>query len=196
MHKGRLEAFSDGVIAIIITIMVLELKRPEAATFEALRALGPTFVGYAVSFTYIAIYWNNHHHMLQAATGVDGRVMWANHHLLFWLSLVPFTASWVSENPHHVAPVATYGANLFMAGSAYLFLQNALIAREGPDSGFKRAIGADWKGKVSAIAYLSAIGLAFVEPWISNAIYVAMALVWLIPDSRITRHLQAKPAAE
>jgi uncharacterized membrane protein len=191
VHKGRLEAFSDGVLAIIITIMVLELKHPDGATLEALRALAPTLVGYAVSFTYIAIYWNNHHHMLQAATGVDGKIMWANSHLLFWLSLVPFTTSWIGENPHATWPVAIYGVNLFCSGLAYLLLQNAILAREGKDSGFARAIGSDWKGKASAIAYISAIGLAFVATWIAIGIYIAMALVWLIPDPRISKHLEA-----
>jgi len=185
MSKGRLEAFSDAVIAIIITIMVLELKVPHGADLVALRPLLPVFLTYVMSFTYIAIYWNNHHHMLQTAERISGRILWANTHLLFWLSLVPFATGWMGENHFAPLPTAVYGAVLLMAGIAYLILQNAIIAHHGRQSKLAVAVGRDFKGKVSAAAYVAAILLAFVNQWISDAIYVSVALLWLVPDRRI-----------
>ncbi len=189
MGKTRLEAFSDGVIAIIITIMVLELKVPHGAELEDLRPLGPVFVSYVVSFVYVAIYWNNHHHMLHTVKRVTAGIMWANSHLLFWLSLVPFTTGWVGEHPQHPLPMAMYGVNLLMTGVAYLILQKAIIATEGADGPLRRAIGSDWKGKLSAVGYLAAIGLAFVDRWFSIALYVGMAAIWFVPDRRIAKNL-------
>jgi uncharacterized membrane protein len=185
MSKGRLEAFSDGVIAIIITIMVLELKVPHGADLVALRPLLPVFLTYVMSFTYIAIYWNNHHHMLQTADRINGRILWANTHLLFWLSLVPFVTGWMGENHFAPLPTAVYGMVMLMAGIAYLILQKAIIAHHGRQSKLAVAIGRDFKGKVSAASYGAAILLAFVNQWISDAIYVSVALMWLIPDRRI-----------
>jgi uncharacterized membrane protein len=195
MGKTRLEAFSDGVIAIIITIMVLELKVPHGGELEDLRPLGPVFLSYVLSFIYVAIYWNNHHHMLHTVKRVTGGIMWANSHLLFWLSLVPFTTSWVGEHPQHPLPMALYGVNLLMAGVAYLILQWAIVGIEGADGPLRRAIGSDWKGKLSAVGYLAAIGLAFVDRWISIAIYFAMAAIWFIPDRRIAKTLAESPPA-
>jgi uncharacterized membrane protein len=190
MGKGRLEAFSDGVIAVIITIMVLELKAPHGERLVSLTPLVPALLSYVLSFVYIGIYWNNHHHMLHAAQHIDGRVLWANLHLLFWLSLVPFTTAWVGDNPRATVPTAIYGVVFFMAGVAWLLLQRALVRRNGPGSLLARAIGRDLKGKVSAILYASAIALAFASPWIADAIYVLVALVWFVPDQRIERSLQ------
>jgi TMEM175 potassium channel family protein len=189
MGKGRLEAFSDGVLAIIITIMVLELKVPHEASLSALMALWPVALSYVLSFVYIGIYWNNHHHMLHVVNHVNGRILWANLHLLFWLSLVPFATGWMGENHFAPLPVACYGIVLLGAAIAYYILAHALIARHGKDSVLARAIGSDFKGKVSPLFYVAAIGLAFVNVWLSCALYVAVALTWLVPDLRIERVL-------
>jgi len=189
MGKGRLEAFSDGVLAIIITIMVLELKVPHDASLAALQALWPVMLSYVLSFIYIGIYWNNHHHMLHAVTQVNGRILWANLHLLFWLSLVPFVTGWMGENHFLALPVACYGVVLLGAGVAYYILAHALIARHGKDSTLARALGNDFKGKISPLLYAAAIGLAFVNVWLSCALYVGVALIWLGPDLRIERVL-------
>ena len=189
MTKGRLEAFSDGVIAILITIMVLELKVPHGTDFAALRPLLPVFLSYVLSFVYIGIYWNNHHHLLHATARVNGRILWANLHLLFWLSLVPFTTGWMGENHFASLPTAAYGAVLLLAGLAYLILQKAIIAEEGPGSRLAEALGRDWKGKLSFVCYAIAVPLAFVNEWISDAIYVAVALIWFVPDPRIEKRL-------
>jgi len=189
MGKGRLEAFSDGVIAIIITIMVLEMKVPHGARLEDLRPLLPVFLRYILSFVYIGIYWNNHHHLFQATEHVTGGILWANLHLLFWLSLFPFTTGWMGENHLAAVPTAIYGFVLLMAGIAYYILERIIIAREGRQSVVARAIGKDWKGKLSAALYLAAIPLAFVNSRIASALYVFGALLWLIPDPRIAREL-------
>jgi uncharacterized membrane protein len=189
MNKGRLEAFSDGVIAIIITIMVLELKAPHGEDFAALKATTPTFLMYVLSFIYVGIYWNNHHHMLHACRKVTGGILWANLHLLFWMSLIPFTTAWMGENHFAGAPSSLYGFVLLMTGGAYLILQQLIIAAEGPHSVLKDAVGRDWKGKASPILYLIAIFCAFATPVISQVIYVLVALMWLIPDRRIERTL-------
>ena len=189
MGKGRVEAFSDGVIAIIITIMVLEMKVPHGENLEALYPLLPVFLSYVLSFVYVGIYWNNHHHMLHATSKVTGAILWANLHLLFWLSLVPFTTGWMGENHYAAAPAALYGAVLLMAAIAYVILQQLIIASQGPESILKRAVGGDWKGKVSPFLYATAIGMAFVATRVSLAIYVLVALMWLIPDKRIERTL-------
>jgi uncharacterized membrane protein len=191
MGKSRLEAFSDGVIAIIITIMVLELKAPHESTIEALQPLIPAFLSYALSFLYVGIYWNNHHHLLQATRRVRGTMLWANLHLLFWLSLIPFATAWMDENHYAPAPTALYGGVLLMAAIAYLILQHLIIRSEGADSLVKRAIGSDWKGKFSPLAYLAAILIAPWATWLSLAVYVGAALVWLIPDRRIEHQLRA-----
>ena len=187
MGKGRLEAFSDGVIAVIITIMVLELKAPHGASLAALGPLAPTFLAYCLSFVYVGIYWNNHHHLLHATQRIDGSVLWANLHLLFWLSLLPFTTWWVGEYPTAAIPTAIYGVVFLMAGVAWLLLQRALLRRNGPDSPLARAVGRDLKGKLSAALYASAILVAFVRPWIADAIYVLVAVIWFVPDRRIER---------
>ena len=189
MGKTRLEAFSDGVIAIVITIMVLELHVPEGATPASLVPLLPVFCSYALSFAYVGIYWNNHHHMLHAARHVSGRVLWANLHLLFWLSLFPFATAWMGDHPREPWPVALYGFVLLLAACAYYVLQLAIIAADGEGSILRKAIGSDWKGKLSPVTYLLAIGAAFVAPVVSQALYVAVALLWLVPDSRIERKL-------
>ena len=189
MGKGRLEAFSDGVIAIIITIMVLELHAPHGTDLEALRPLLPKFAWYAVSFAFLGIYWNNHHHMLQAARHVDGRILWANMHLLFWLSLFPFATAWTGESHFAPVPVATYGVVQLLAGVAYFILSQVLIARHGADSPLARALGSDVKGRMSMALYVVAVGVAFVAPWISCAIFVAVMIMWLVPDRRIERVL-------
>ena len=185
MNKTRLEAFSDGVIAILITIMVLELKVPHGTDWSALRPLMPVFLSYVLSFVYLGIYWNNHHHMLHTAERINGRILWANLHLLFWLSLVPFTTGWMGENHAAPLPTAAYGLVLLLSGMGYLLLQNAIIACDGPQSRLKLAVGRDFKGKVSPLGYAVAIGLAFVSPWLSIALYVSVALLWLVPDRRI-----------
>ena len=187
MEKGRLEAFSDGVIAIIITIMVLELKVPHGADFAALAPKLPVFLSYVLSFTYVGIYWNNHHHLFQAAERVNGAILWTNLHLLFWLSLLPFATGWMGENHFAAAPTALYGAVLFLCAIAYTFLQSAIVAEHGRDSRIAAALGADWKGKVSLALYLAGIGLAFVNEWIADALYVAVAALWFIPDRRMAR---------
>lgn len=180
----RLEAFSDGVIAVIITIMVLELKPPHGADLAALRPTLPTLAAYVMSFVFVGIYWNNHHHMLRATSGVDGRAMWANLHLLFWLSLAPFTTSWLGENPTATIPTALYGVGLLMDAIAFTLLQNALLAVNGPNTPFAQAIKSDLKGKLSLVLYVAAIGLAFVSPAISDVIFVAVAVMWFVPDRR------------
>lgn len=187
MNKNRLEAFSDGVIAIIITIMVLELKVPHGVDFSALKPLFPVFFSYVVSFVYVAIYWNNHHHLLHSVRQVSGGILWANLHLLFWLSLFPFATGWIGEN--HIAPwpVATYGVVLLMAALAWLLLQRAIIVRHGPASTLATAIGIDWKGKLSFVLYLTAIPLAFWQPAGAITIYIGVATLWLVPDRRIER---------
>jgi uncharacterized membrane protein len=189
MTKGRLEAFSDGVIAILITIMVLELKVPHGTDFADLRPLAPVFLSYVLSFIYLGIYWNNHHHLLHAARQVDGRIMWANLHLLFWLSLVPFVTGWMGENHFAALPVALYGLVLLMAAVSYTLLVRALVARHGKDSLLSKAIGSDVKGNLSLAAYVLAILVASTNRWIACALYVAVALVWLVPDLRIERVL-------
>ena len=191
MEKGRLEAFSDGVIAIIITIMVLELKVPHGADFSALAPLLPVFLSYVLSFTYVGIYWNNHHHLLHATQRVSGPIMWMNLLLLFWLSLIPFVTGWMGENHFAAAPTALYGVVLLLAAVAYYSLQCAIIAEHGRDSTLAGALGADWKGKLSPVLYLLAIGLAFVNQWLADAIYVGVALMWFIPDRRIARVLES-----
>jgi uncharacterized membrane protein len=190
MSKQRVEAFSDGVFAILITIMVLELRAPHAATLGALRPLVPTLLAYALSFVYLGIYWNNHHHLFHAAHRVSGDVLWANLHLLFWLSLVPFTTSWVGENAASL-PTALYGVVLLLAGVAYWVLQARLVVHEGPDSALARAIGRDRKGKLSMLLYAVGVGLALVRPWLGDALYVLVALLWLIPDPRLERAVSA-----
>jgi uncharacterized membrane protein len=185
MPKNRLEAFSDGVIAIIITIMVLELKVPHGEGMETLLPLIPVFLSYVLSFVYLGIYWNNHHHMLQATKNVTGPMLWANLHFLFWLSLIPFATGWMGENQFAAAPSALYGGVLLMAAIAYLILQQLIIASQGPDSILKKAVGGDWKGKLSAVLYAVAIPVAFWWQWVSLALYVFAALLWLIPDRRI-----------
>jgi uncharacterized membrane protein len=190
MGKGRLEAFSDGVIAIIITIMVLELKRPEDLSLAGLLHIAPHIAIYAMSFVYVGIYWNNHHHMFQAARSVTGAILWANLHLLFWLSLVPFASDWMGENIHAGLPVALYGAILLMCGVAYGILARLLVRHEGQGSVIDRAIGKDTKTHLSNAGYIAAIALAFVLPLASLAIYALVALSWLIPDRRIERALR------
>ena len=185
MTKGRLEAFSDGVLAIIITIMVLELHVPEEPTLAALGGSATGFLTYLLSFVYIGIYWNNHHHMFHVVEHVDGTVLWANLHLLFWLSLVPFVTGWMGENHFAPLPTAVYGAVLLLSGVAYLILQSTIIARQGPGSKLAAAVGKDVKGKLSAALYVVAIPLAFFHEGISDAIYVLVALMWLVPDRRI-----------
>ena len=189
MTKGRLEAFSDAVIAIIITIMVLELRPPHEASAAALVPLTRKFASYAVSFLYLGIYWNNHHHLLHAARHVDGRVLWANMHLLFWLSLVPFVTAWAGETHFAPAPMALYGVVLLGAACAYYVLSRSLIARHGTDSPLARAVGRDRKGLLSVALYAVAIAVALPATWISSAIYVAVAVIWLVPDSRIEKVL-------
>ena len=189
MTKGRLEAFSDGVIAIIITIMVLEMKVPHGDRLEDLVPLVPTFLSYVLSFIYVGIYWNNHHHMLQAATAVTGAIMWANLHLLFWLSLFPFATGWMGENHFTAAPTELYGAVLLMAAIAYLVLQQSIIRAQGHDSILKKAVGRDWKGKLSSVLYVVAILATSRASWIAQAIFVLAALIWLIPDRRIEKRL-------
>jgi uncharacterized membrane protein len=185
MIKGRLEAFSDGVIAILITIMILELKIPHGADWNVLRSVLPAFLVYVLSFVFLGIYWNNHHHMLQAAHRINGKVLWANLHLLFWLSLIPATTAWLGEN--HLAPLpsAVYGVVLLLAGFAYRILQSTIIAAQGGSSKLATAVGTDLKGKLSLALYTVAIPIAFVQEWISHALYVAVALIWLVPDRRI-----------
>jgi uncharacterized membrane protein len=192
MSKGRMEAFSDGVLAIVITIMVLELKPPHGADLATLRAQVPTILSYVLSFVFVAIYWNNHHHLLQAVHRVSGPVLWANMHLLFWLSLTPFVTAWMGDTRFAPLPVALYGVVLFMAGVAYFVLSRALVALHGEGSALARAIGGDAKGLASLALYALAIGLAFVDPRWSCALYVVVAVMWLMPDRRIERQLQER----
>jgi uncharacterized membrane protein len=187
--KGRLEAFSDGVLAILITIMVLELKVPHGTDFTALRSLLPVLLSYLLSFVYLAIYWNNHHHLLHAVKEVDGAILWANMHLLFWLSLVPFATAWMGANCYTPRPVALYGGVLLMAGVAYHLLVRALVRRHGAESKLARAVGQDLKGKASVGIYLGAVAAAFVEPRVALGLYVLVALIWLVPDRRMERAL-------
>ena len=194
MNTTRMEAFSDGVIAIIITIMVLELKVPHGDTLGALLPLIPVLLSYVLSFAYVGIYWNNHHHMLHTCEEVTGPILWANLHLLFWLSLFPITTAWVGENHEAKAPTALYGAVLFMAGMAYFILQNAIIRAQGRESLLKKAVGGDWKGKVTSLLYLTAIGLAFWSASVAQFLYLVVALIWLIPDKRIEKTLEAHQA--
>jgi uncharacterized membrane protein len=192
VEKDRLTAFSDGVIAIIITVMVLELKVPHGAAFSDLAGVLPVFLSYVLSFVYIAIYWNNHHHLLHTVRHVDGLILWANMHLLFWLSLVPFTTAWMGENHFASLPTAVYGVSLLMPAIAYYLLQQVLLRKEGPHSTLAKALGRDIKGKVSPVLYTGAILLAFVNPLVSSAIYVLVALMWLVPDRRIERALSGE----
>ena len=185
MSKGRLEAFSDGVIAILITIMVLELKVPHGTDWEALRPVVSIFLIYVLSFVFLGIYWNNHHHMLHAADRINGKVLWANLHLLFWLSLIPFVTGWMGENQFAPLPTAVYGVALLMAAVAYTILQAAIVAAQGPNSRLAAAVGNDVKGKVSLLSYVAAIPLAFVNQWFAIGLYVFVALMWLVPDPRI-----------
>jgi uncharacterized membrane protein len=189
MRTGRLEAFSDGVIAIIITIMVLEMKVPHGDTVNDLLTVLPIFLSYVLSFVYVGIYWNNHHHLLHATTTVTGAILWANLHLLFWLSLFPFATGWMGENHFSTLPTALYGVVLLMAAGAYYLLQQAIIRSQGPDSILKKAVGRDWKGKLSPVLYIAAIVATLLAPWISEGIFVAAALIWLIPDRRIEKVL-------
>ncbi len=196
MESNRIEAFSDGVLAIIITIMVLELKVPHGSDVAALRPLLPVFLSYVLSFIYLGIYWNNHHHLLKAATRVNGAIMWANLHLLFWLSLFPFVTGWMGENQFTPLPSAVYGAVLLLAAIAYNILQSLIIAQEGRKSELAASIGGDFKGKLSPILYAVAIATSFFRPWIAGCIYVFVALTWLVPDRRIARVVdEKKPAA-
>jgi len=189
MSKGRVEAFSDGVIAIIITIMVLELEVPHGSDLAALFPLAPKFLSYLLSFVYVGIYWNNHHHLWQAAKEVSGRILWANLHLLFWLSLIPFVTGWMGENSFSAMPVALYGGVLWLSGLAYYILARALVAHHGQDSVLAAAIGKDEKGIRSLYVYTAAIALAFVIPWVASLLYVVVAIMWLIPDRRIESRL-------
>lgn len=195
MGKGRLEAFSDGVLAIVITIMVLEMKVPHGDTIETLKPLIPVFLSYILSFVYLGIYWNNHHHMLHVVTQVRGGMLWANLHLLFWLSLVPFSTGWMGENHFSAMPTAVYGVNLLMCAIAFFVLQHTIIAAQGPDSVLPEALGADWQGKLSPVLYTVAIVAAVLRvPMVSVALYTVVAGIWLIPDRRIERALQQHTA--
>jgi len=189
MKTIRLEAFSDGVIAIIITIMVLELKTPHGHDWPALRPLAPVFAAYVLSFTFVGIYWNNHHHMLHACERVTGAVLWANLHLLFWLSLIPFATAWMGDSHLAPLPTALYGFVLMMAGAAYYVLKTTLIAAHRPHSTLEEALGSDFKGRISVLIYMVGIAIAFVNSWIAASLYVAVALMWLVPDRRIERHV-------
>jgi uncharacterized membrane protein len=194
MGKGRLEAFSDGVIAIIITIMVLAMKVPDKADLSALRPLIPIFLSYLLSFTFVGIYWNNHHHLLQAVRHVNGGILWANLHLLFWLSLIPFVTAWMGESHFASWPVALYGTVMLSAGSAYFILSKALVSHHGKDSALATALGRDFKSKVSLSLYAVAIPVSFVNSWLSCSLYVLVAVMWLIPDRRIERALSERIA--
>ena len=189
MGKGRFEAFSDGVLAIIITIMVLELKVPHGETLAALLELWPVFVSYVISFIYVGIYWNNHHHLLHATTSVTGGMMWANLNLLFWLSLLPFATGWMGENHFGPVPSAAYGVVLLLAAVSWFILQTLIVRAQGRDSLLKRALGSDWKGKLSPLLYLAGIASSFCVPGLAQAIYLVAALIWLVPDRRIEKAL-------
>jgi uncharacterized membrane protein len=195
MTKGRLEAFSDGVVAILITIMVLELKVPHGGDLDAVRPLLPTFLAYVLSYINLGIYWSNHHHMLHMTDRINGAILWANLHLLFWLSLVPFVTGWMGENHNQPLPTAIYGAVMLAAAIAYTILQQAIIALQGPEGRLQKAIGGDRKGKASALLYVAAIPLAFVHPVIADAIFVFNALMWLVPDRRIETMLEESRSA-
>jgi uncharacterized membrane protein len=194
MKKGRVEAFSDGVVAILITIMILELRAPEGTTVAALQPLLPVFLTYVLSFVFLGIYWNNHHHLLHAATRINGAVLWANLHLLFWLSLVPFVTGWMGENHSEPIPTAAYGVVLFMAGLAYYILQRTFVmdARSGHNTRLASAIGRDGKGKLSVALYLLAVPMAFLHPSIADALYVGVVAMWLLPDPRIENSIQPR----
>jgi uncharacterized membrane protein len=194
MGRGRLEAFSDGVLAIIITIMVLELKVPHGADLGALGPLLPVFLSYVLSFIFIGIYWSNHHHLFHAVQHVDGRILWANLHLLFWLSLIPFVTGWMGENHFAAWPVALYGTVLLSAAIAYVILTRVLVSSHGRDSALAKAVGKDFKGKVSMVCYAVAIPLAFVNSWLACGLYVLVVVMWLIPDRRIERELTERTA--
>lgn len=196
MGKGRLEAFSDGVIAVLITIMVLELKAPHGHDLEAIRPLLPVLLSYTLSFIFLGIYWNNHNHLLHAIKHVNGTILWANLHLLFWLSLIPFLTNWMSESHFEALPVALYGVDLLLSGIAFTILVRVLIGHHGKDSTLAKAIGNDIKGKVSVVGYALAIPGAFVNVWIAGGLYVLIAIIWLIPDKRIERELAAKTDRE
>ncbi|MFC9351893.1 TMEM175 family protein [Arthrobacter sp. NPDC057013] len=185
MNKNRLEAFSDGVLAIIITIMVLELHVPDEPTWRGLGSVLPTFLSYLLSFVYVGIYWNNHHHMIHLASRVNGAILWANLHLLFWLSLIPFTTRWMDESGFVQIPVLTYGINLLCAAIAYFILEQALIRQQGRDGPLAQAIGRDWKGKSSPLIYIAGLGLTAAQPLLGVAVYTIVALIWLIPDRRV-----------
>lgn len=189
MNKGRLEAFSDGVLAIIITIMVLEIKVPHGENLADLKGLIPVFLSYVLSFIYLGIYWNNHHHMMHTVSHVSGDILWANLHLLFWLSLIPFTIGWIGENNFAKIPMVVYGFVLLMVAIAYYILQNRIIKNEGQNSLLKKAIGSDWKGKISPVLYLTAVISCLFSSWIAGIIYVSLAFIWLIPDQRIEKIL-------
>ncbi len=190
MSKGRLEAFSDGVIAILITVMVLELKVPHGPTLAAFRPAVPSLLIYVLSFVFLGIYWNNHHHMLHLATRINGGILWANLHLLFWLSLVPFVTAYMGENHFAPVPTAAYGVVLLLAAIAYFILQSRIIRDQGEGSRLAAAVKGDLKGKISPVLYAAAIPLAFVHQWISEALYVLVALIWLVPDRRIEEHIR------
>jgi uncharacterized membrane protein len=194
MSTNRLEAFSDGVLAIIITIMVLELKVPHGIDLAALRPLAPVILSYIMSFVYIGIYWNNHHHMLHVTDRVTGGILWANLHLLFWLSVVPFVTAWMGENEFAPIPTAAYGVVLLMAAIAYFILQQLIIASQGPQSILRAAIGNDWKGKLSPVLYAVAIPSAVWWPWVAGVIYAGIAVIWLVPDRRIEKMIAARSA--
>lgn len=194
MGKNRLEAFSDGVLAIIITIMVLEMKVPHGDTLETLTPLLPVFLSYVLSFVYVGIYWNNHHHLLHTVRQVSGPILWANLHLLFWLSLFPFATGWMGENHFAALPTALYGVILLMAALGYLLLQWLIASTDGEQSVLRRAIGRDWKGKASALSYLAGIGISFWLPWGAQLLYASVAFMWLIPDRRIERILHQETA--
>lgn len=193
MRKERLVSLSDGIFAVIITIMVLDLRIPMGTDLHALKNVLPVFLVYVLSFVNLGIYWNNHHHLLYSVERIDGRVMWANLHLLFWLSLVPFTTGWMGENHFAAIPTAIYGAVLILAAVAYTILQNALIRCNGQTSVLARAVGEDFKGRASVLLYVLAIGLAFVSQWIADAIYVVIAIIWLVPDTRIEKKITGAP---
>lgn len=196
MEKNRLEAFSDGVLAIIITIMVLELKVPHGVGLEALKSVAPVFLGYVLSFIYVGIYWNNHHHLFHSTRRVTGGILWANLNLLFWLSLFPFATAWVGENRLAPIPTAIYGCVLLLAAMAYFILQSCIIAQQGPNSLLAAAIGRDVKGKLSLVLYVLSIAVACWHPWMATCLHVLVALIWLVPDRRIERALRPHPIPE
>jgi len=192
MEKDRLLAFSDGVIAIIITIMVLELKAPHGAEWSDLKQVASGFFSYVLSFTFVAIYWNNHHHLLYTVSRVNGAILWANIHLLFWLSLIPFATAWAGDNHFAPVPTAVYGLAFLMPGCAYYLLKQAIVRLEGPDSTLARALGRDFKGKISIVLYAAGVALAFINQWLAITIYLLVALMWFVPDRRIERTIAAK----